>query len=133
ERVPDASGVRAGLLAPFGHRRGGLLALVRRASEWQLDASVDPNFAEYAASAPWYRLGELDGIGGKGVQRFAIGDGRRAVVVMQTHLQTPYPARGHSYEELRRAQIDELLGHARRAGDADAVIVAGDLNVAQED
>lgn len=133
ERVPDAEGVRSGFLSLFGHRRGGLLALVRRDSPWKLEASVKPTFEEYAAAAPWYRLDELDGISGKGFQRFAIGDGSRRVTVLNTHLQAQYPARGNRYERLRMEQIAQLVGDSRKQLDADALLVAGDFNIREEE
>jgi endonuclease/exonuclease/phosphatase family metal-dependent hydrolase len=137
QRVPDAPGVRSGMLGLFGHRRGGLLAFVRRASPWRLDPAVPVAFTEYSQSAPWYRLSEMDGVAGKGVQRFVIGDAGRRVVVLNTHVQAQYPARGNPYDEVRRSQLAELLREARRPmtehAEADAVLVAGDLNVRPEE
>jgi endonuclease/exonuclease/phosphatase family metal-dependent hydrolase len=132
ERVADAERVRSGLLSLFGHRRGGLLALVRRDSPWKLDPA-QPGFEEYAAAAPWYRLDELDGIAGKGVQSFAIGDGARRVMVLNTHLQAQYPARGNRYEDLRMQQITQLLAHVSKEIQADALLVAGDFNTRDEE
>jgi endonuclease/exonuclease/phosphatase family metal-dependent hydrolase len=132
ERVPEAEGVRAGLLAPFGHRRGGLLALVRRDSAWRLEPAK-PTFEEFAAGAPWYRLDELDGIAGKGVQSFALGDGTRRIAVVNTHLQAQYPARGNRYEAERLSQIEQLVAHARKASGADVLLVAGDLNTLEDE
>jgi endonuclease/exonuclease/phosphatase family metal-dependent hydrolase len=132
EPVPDSEGVRSGALSLFGHRRGGLLALVRRDSPWRLDPAPR-GFEEYAVAAPWYRLDELDGIAGKGFQSFAIGDGKRRVVVVNTHLQAQYPARGNRYEDLRLRQIEQLVAYARKGPDADALVVAGDFNTREEE
>ena len=126
ERLPDAAGVRSGLLSLYGHRRGGLLALVRRDSPWKADASVEHRFTEYDASGPWYRVfEERDGIAGKGVQSFGVSDGSTRIAVLHTHLQAQYPER--RYEEVRAAQIGQLLEQARQPG-FDVMLVAGDLN-----
>jgi len=132
EIVADTPAVRGGPFALFGHRRGGLLALVRRAGAWRLDEAIAPDFVAYSSSSPWYQLDQLDGIAGKGIQSFAVTDGGRRVVLLHTHLQTPYPARGERYEEIRRSQLAELLALARRST-GDAVLVAGDLNVREEE
>ncbi len=125
-RVPDPAGVAAGPLSYFGHRRGGLLAMVRRDSPWQLDASVVPQFVEYDAAGPLHRIfDERDGIAGKGIQRFAVGDGDRRVVVLHTHLQARYADR--RYEDVRAAQIRQLLRLVEKPG-GDVVLVAGDFN-----
>jgi endonuclease/exonuclease/phosphatase family metal-dependent hydrolase len=130
--VADTPSVRSGPLALFGHRRGGLLALVRRTGAWRLDESVAPDFVAYSSSSPWHQLDQLDGIAGKGIQSFALTDGARRVVLLHTHLQAEYPARGEPYEEVRRSQLAELLAHARRSS-AEVVLVAGDLNVREEE
>ena len=132
ERVPDGAGVRAGVLSLFGHRRGGLLALVRRDSAWQREP-LAPRFEEFAAAAPWYRLEELDGIAGKGVQSFAIGDGARRVVVLNTHLQAQYPSRGNVYQAERGRQIEQVLAHAASAIHGDVLLVAGDFNTREDE
>lgn len=126
ERVPDPDGVRAGPLAPFGHRRGGLLALVRSDSPWKFDRSVAPQFVEFAAAGPLHRiLDERDGIAGKGIQGFAVSDGSRRVTVLNTHMQAQYP--GRRYEDVRSAQAGQLLGHARQSPGG-VTLVAGDFN-----
>jgi endonuclease/exonuclease/phosphatase family metal-dependent hydrolase len=126
ERLPDAAGVRSGLLSLYGHRRGGLLALVRRDSPWKRDASVEHRFTEYGASGPWYRVfEERDGIAGKGVQGFGLGDGVTRIAVLHTHLQAQYP--GRRYEDVRAAQIGQLLEQTRQPG-FDMTLLAGDLN-----
>ena len=126
EAAPDAEGVRAGPLALFGHRRGGLLALVRRDSPWKIDPAAAPRFTEYEASGSWYRvMSERDGIAGKGFQLFAVGDGAARIAVLHTHLQAQYE--GRDYAEVRRAQIRQLLDHADGAG-AEVTLVAGDFN-----
>jgi endonuclease/exonuclease/phosphatase family metal-dependent hydrolase len=127
ERVPDAGAVK-GL---FGHRRGGLLAFVRRSSAWQVQGQA--SFEEYTASAPWYRLEELDGIAGKGFQGFTVSDGMRRVAVVNTHLQAQYPTRGNPYEAERLQQIRQLLAHAGKDHGAQALLVAGDFNVREEE
>jgi endonuclease/exonuclease/phosphatase family metal-dependent hydrolase len=133
QRVPDPPGVRAGFLGLFGHRRGGLMAFVRRASPWRLDPAVEVAFTEYAETAPWYRLSEMDGVAGKGIQRLALTDGARRVVVLNTHVQAQYPGRGNPYNEVRRSQLDELLAQARAPTGIDAVLVAGDFNVRESE
>jgi endonuclease/exonuclease/phosphatase family metal-dependent hydrolase len=75
----------------------------------------------------------MDGIAGKGVQRFAISDGERQVLVLHTHVQAQYPGRGNGYEELRRAQIGELLAQAREPFRGEMVLVAGDFNVREDE
>jgi endonuclease/exonuclease/phosphatase family metal-dependent hydrolase len=129
DRVPDPPGVRSGFLSAFGHRRGGLLAFVRRESAWRIEPEPAPSLTEYTQSSPWYRYEHLDGVAGKGVQRFAIGDGVRRALVLQTHAQTQYPNSGYVYDEIRRSQIAELLAQARAAPPSDTLIVAGDFNV----
>jgi endonuclease/exonuclease/phosphatase family metal-dependent hydrolase len=130
--VAETAEVRSGPLALFGHRRGGLLALVRRSGPWRLDESLAARFVEYSSSSPWYQLDQLDGIAGKGIQSFAVTDGTRRVVLLHTHLQTPYPARGEAHEEVRRSQLAELLAQARRSS-GEVVLIAGDLNVRAEE
>ena len=131
ERVADAGGVRSGALSAFGHRRGGLVAVVRRASAWQVEGQA--SFEEYTAAAPWYRLEELDGIAGKGFQGFTVTDGMRRVAVVNTHLQAQYPARGNPYEAERLQQIRQLMAYAGKEHAADALLVAGDFNVREEE
>jgi endonuclease/exonuclease/phosphatase family metal-dependent hydrolase len=133
DRVPDAPGVRSGFLGAFGHRRAGLIAFVRRASPWRVEAEPMPALIEYTQSSPWYRYEHLDGVAGKGVQRFTMGDGARRVLVLQTHAQTQYPKGGYSYEAIRRSQIAELLAQAHAAPPSDTVIVAGDFNVREDE
>jgi endonuclease/exonuclease/phosphatase family metal-dependent hydrolase len=127
ERVRDAETV----LRPFGYRRGGLLAFVRRSSAWQLHGEA--SFEQYTAAAPWYRLEELDGIAGKGFQGFTVSDGIRRVAVVNTHLQAQYPARGNPYEAERLQQIRQLVAQAGKDHGAEALLVAGDFNVREEE
>lgn len=133
ERMPDPPGVHAGFLNLFGHRRGGLMAFVRHASAWRVDAAAPVEFSEYSQSAPWYRLSEMDGIAGKGVQRLLLTDGARRVVVLNTHVQAQYPGRGNPYNEVRAAQVGELLAQARKPSAAEAVIVGGDFNLREDE
>lgn len=124
--VADGEGVDAGALSLYGHRRGGLLALVRRDSPWRIDEAVPPQFTEYEVSGPLYRLfSERDAVAGKGIQNFAIGDGEVRVAVLNTHLQSQYGQRW--YTEVRQAQIWQLLEHAN-GRPADVTVVAGDFN-----
>jgi len=126
EAVPDPDGVRAGPLRLFGHRRGGLLALVRRDSPWKLDAAVAQRFTEFASSGPLHRaISERDGIAGKGIQAFVIGDGGTRIAVLHAHMQAQYGRR--DYADVRLAQIRQLLGDAA-AAEADVTLVAGDFN-----
>ena len=126
QRIPDPEGVSAGLLSWYGHRRGGLLALVRRDSPWKPDGSVAPQFTEFSATAPWYRIfSEADTVAGKGTQRFGFGDGRLKVTVLHTHLQARYP--GRTYEDVRLSQIRQLLTQSRQPG-FDLTLVVGDFN-----
>jgi len=114
-----------------GPRRGGLLALVRRSSAWEVHGEA--SFEQYTASAPWYRLEELDGIAGKGFQGFTLADGARRVAVVNTHLQAQYPARGNPYDAERLQQIRQLSAYAAKDHGADALLVAGDFNVREEE
>ena len=124
--VPDPDNVTAGWLGFYGHRRGGLLALVRRDSPWQLDPAVAPRFEEFRATGPWERLlEERDAVAGKGIQGFTVGDGSRRMKVLNTHLQAQYGPR--TYAEVRSAQIGQVLDRAKENG-ADVVLVAGDFN-----
>jgi len=126
EVVPDGEGVRTGPLSLFGHRRGGLLALVRRDSPWKLDAKTAPRFAEFETSGPLSRVGsERDAIAGKGIQAFVIGDGSIRLAVLNTHLQSQYAPR--DYADIRLSQIRQLLGEVEKTG-GDATLVAGDFN-----
>lgn len=114
-----------------GPRRGGLLALVRRSSAWQVHGEA--SFEQYTARAPWYRLEELDGIAGKGFQGFTLADGARRVAVVNTHLQAQYPARGNPYDAERLQQIRQLTAYTAKDHGADALLVAGDFNVREEE
>jgi endonuclease/exonuclease/phosphatase family metal-dependent hydrolase len=114
-----------------GRRRGGLVAFVRRSSAWQ--AQGEASFEQYTAAAPWYRLHQLDGIAGKGFQGFTLADGVQRVAVVNTHLQAQYPASGNRYEAERLQQIRQLAAHAGKDHGADALLVAGDFNVREDE
>ena len=114
-----------------GPGRGGLAAFVRRSSAWQV--AGEASFEQYTASAPWYRLEELDGIAGKGFQGFTLADGLRRIAVVNTHLQAQYPARGNPYDAERLQQIRQLMAYAAKDHGADALLAAGDFNVREEE
>lgn len=114
-----------------GPRGGGLLALVRHSSPWQVHGEA--SFEQYSARAPWYRLEELDGIAGKGFQGFTVSDGARRVAVVNTHLQAQYPARGNRYEAERLQQIRQLMAYVAKDRGGDALLVAGDFNVREDE
>jgi endonuclease/exonuclease/phosphatase family metal-dependent hydrolase len=131
----DAARLECRLAARYepvaGRRRGGLVAFVRRSSAWQ--ARGEASFERYSAAAPWYRLRELDGIAGKGFQGFTLADGARSVAVVNTHLQAQYPARGNPYAAERLQQIRQLVAYAQKDHGADALLVAGDFNVREDE
>lgn len=125
-RVPDDSGVRAGLHGILGVRRGGLLAFVRVGSAWKLEPPGQSSaFTIYESAAPWYKLWELDGVSSKGIQRFALRSGERHLIVINTHLQSQY-GKCREYERVRSEQIGQIV---RESGDSvHVVLVAGDFN-----
>lgn len=109
---------------------GGLVVLVRHASGWVASA---PTFVPYAASAPWYRYREWDGIVKKGVLLLTLARGAATLGVVDTHLQTEYAYLGRDYTEIRREQLAALgrLVHTKFAGRP--VVLGGDFNTAPDE
>lgn len=126
-RIGDGAEVHRGLYGLLGIRRGGLLSFVRADSNWRQEPSGSLSlFTTYDRSAPWYRLSELDGLSHKGIQRFTLTDGRRQLVLINTHLQSQY-GKNRDYEEVRESQIAQLV---RESGASlrQVVVIAGDFN-----
>ena len=105
--------------------RGGLAVLVAPASRWQVS---EVHFETYHASAPWYRIHEGDGIGGKGILAVELRRDGERLLVLNTHLQAEYAQR--RYAAVRRAQLEQLGSYVARAGDVAPILIAGDLNTA---
>lgn len=108
--------------------RGGLLVLVRRGSGWR--AGTERTFTTFAASAPWYRLSEADGISGKGILTTELFNGQRSLLLTATHLQAQYASR--AYRDERRAQLDQLARELG-AGSDRPHLIAGDFNTAADE
>jgi len=108
---------------------GGLAVLVRNASGW---VASQPTFVAYAASAPWYRLFEWDGIAKKGMLMVDLARGSESLAVVDTHLQSQYVRYGRDYTELRRSQLDQLASTLRTFGDR-PIVIGGDFNTAPEE
>jgi len=101
--------------------RGGLVVFIRRGSPWRVDRSA---FEPYVASAPWYRVSEMDGLSGKGILTVQIVSDNSALRVVDTHLQSPYL--GRSYYTERRKQLDELWKSLK--GRKVPTLIGGDFN-----
>ncbi len=124
QRVADDPAVGdtlAGALS--GHRSGGLLAFVRADAEISADAS---QFTRFHDHAPRLRVQEGDGFSGKGFQRIDARIAGRALRLFNTHLQAQYAER--HYDEVRTAQLTQLVAAATERVAGGAVLVAGDLN-----
>ncbi len=117
-----------GCLRPFPC--GGLVVLVRRASGW---VASTPTFVPYAASAPWYRYREWDGIVKKGALLVTLARGDATLGVVTTHLQTDYAYLGRDYTEIRRAQLEQLDRILRATFGEQPVVIGGDFNTAPEE
>lgn len=106
---------------------GGLVVLVRVASGWTASA---PTFVPFDAAAPWYRLGEWDGIAKKGMLLAQLRRGDATLGVVDLHLQTRYPEHGHHYRAIRRRQLEQLAATLDATFAGRPAIVAGDFNTA---
>jgi endonuclease/exonuclease/phosphatase family metal-dependent hydrolase len=134
ERIRDSDVVTSHRGWVFGFRKGGLLAFLNGRSRWKVpDTSL---FKEYAAHAPKWRFWQGDGLSGKGIQRFDLQQPGYRVVVLNTHLQSPYPkekdlfGREDLYPEVRGRQIDELAAYTSKEAAGVIVLVVGDFNTA---
>ena len=132
ERIRDSDVVTSNRGWVFGFRKGGLLAFLNGRSRWKVpDTSL---FKEYAAHAPKWRFWQGDGLSGKGIQRFDLQQPGYRVVVLNTHLQSPYLKekdlfeREDLYPEVRGKQIDELAAYTSKEDAGVTVLVAGDFN-----
>lgn len=130
DRIGDSEMVSSHFLSPFtGFRAGGLLAFVSRESPWV--AKGQSQFEKFNDSASWFRSNERDGMAGKGVQYFLLGNGERNLAVLNAHLQAQYPRFGpdSAHRDIRAGQIAQLHRLAERLHDhATPVLAAGDLN-----
>jgi endonuclease/exonuclease/phosphatase family metal-dependent hydrolase len=106
-----------------GWPRGGLVMFIRLVSGWLISGSA---FRCYNSSAPWYRVTEFDGLGGKGILMAKIASGSSSLIVVDTHLQSQYVGRDYLCE--RRAQIEELSLFFRTEYPNTPVLVGGDFN-----
>lgn len=112
-----------------GHRRGGLLSFVRAGSRWRVDARA--RFQQFQTFAPKLRLNELDGIAGKGFERFDVVDNvsDTQLRMVNTHLQSQYDDR--SYKNIRNAQLQQIEATLKMASSTVVnpnIILAGDFN-----
>jgi len=106
-----------------GWPRGGLVMFVRHGSGWRVLTSA---FQRYEASAPWYRLTEFDGVGGKGILTTTLTSGSLSLAVVDTHLQSQY--KGKPYLCVRSGQIMELSQLLEREYPSTPVLIGGDFN-----
>src|SRR5262249_36253903 len=75
----------------IGFRKSGLLAFRRVDSVWSVSDNRS-SCSPFRVAAPKWRVLEMDCLAGKGFQRLVVqGRGRRLVLV-NTHLQSPYRA-----------------------------------------
>lgn len=102
--------------------RGGLLTLGRR-RRLRLGRA---RFEAYRSSAPWYRLGEGDGLSGKGALAVEVEADDLSLVAVNTHLQAQYGER--RYGDVRRAQLEQLAAFVAAAAAGRPLLLAGDLN-----
>ena len=135
--IADGNKVTDALRYKLGGRKGGLLAFYHRMSQWVVPgATVASSFRQFQARAPWFRLWQADGISGKGIQRIELKQNGYRVVVLNTHLQSPYRndecpyLKNYPYDDVRSKQIGELIVYADNPENIGAaVIAAGDLNI----
>ena len=108
-------------------RQGGLTALLRRDSDWQLSRHAFVAFENEASDALFW---QGDGIADKGIQHLQLRSrkARRAVDVFHTHLQAAYtPSALFDGAAVRRGQLGELERLAR--GVPRPSLAFGDFNL----
>jgi endonuclease/exonuclease/phosphatase family metal-dependent hydrolase len=113
-------------------RAGGLLAFVRRDSEWRV-ADRGVRFERYRTQAARWRVWEGDGLAAKGIQIIPLVHraAGRSIVMAHTHLQAQYEPIRHARP--RGAQLTQLARLAATLGAATPVLAAGDLNTGPDD
>jgi hypothetical protein len=107
---------------------GGLVAAVRRNSEWSIAGSA---FHGFDRSAPAWRVWEGDGFAGKGMQALDCSGPIGRLLLVNTHLQAQYGEQ--RYAGVRREQLAQLLAFAKRTLGSKPVVVAGDLNTSPDE
>jgi endonuclease/exonuclease/phosphatase family metal-dependent hydrolase len=111
-------------------RRGGLLMFIDSRAGWSL---VNVRFTRYSRSAPWWRLSEWDGLGRKGFLQASLRNhDETELTLVVTHLQSQYPNHHRSYDEVRVAQLQQLL-EAIGNDASKRTIIAGDFNTTPDE
>jgi len=112
----------------WGIRRSGLIAFVRRDSDWKVSES---GFQQYVDSAPSWRVWEADGLGRKGIQHVRLSDENATLHLLNTHLQAEYSDE-YPYQDIRRRQLRQFSRWAQELSRAShglaPVLAAGDFN-----
>jgi endonuclease/exonuclease/phosphatase family metal-dependent hydrolase len=117
----------------IGFRKSGLLVFRRADSAWAI-AGDRSSFVPFKAAAAKWRVWEMDGLAGKGFQHLEIQSANRRLIVINTHLQSPYRAdedpfgTARPYEKERRAQITQLADFVDEQDATRVAIVIGDFN-----
>jgi endonuclease/exonuclease/phosphatase family metal-dependent hydrolase len=130
-RVTDDAAIARGGRKWLGVRKGGLLAFRKEMSPWE---AGPPSFLQFKARATWLLFWQADGMAGKGIQRFRVEGLGRKMVVLNTHLQSPYhrdacPLLECPYDAVRSKQIGELTTYVGESENRGATVVAmGDFN-----
>jgi hypothetical protein len=117
-------GVPTKFLLLWRMRKGGLIAYLRKDSDWR---KVSTDFTEFKARPSWWKIWERDAMDDKGVQRIRLrhrGSGAE-LVLLNTHLQ----AYGSEYAKIRRHQVGELFSIGSGVDVDLPVIAGGDFNL----
>jgi endonuclease/exonuclease/phosphatase family metal-dependent hydrolase len=117
----------------MGAPRGGLLGFLRAGGGWA--QSAPPQFHQFTASAPVWKVWEGDGFGGKGILILEVQRGAQRAFVLNTHLQSQYPS--SDYVQVRESQLRELQELVLKLTREEAIaqpeqtvpiVIAGDFN-----
>lgn len=103
---------------------GGLVTFHHCASPWKVERAT---FHPFQSAAPWWRIWEGDGFGGKGIRHLALHTPGGRAAVLHTHVQAQYGKR--TYAGVRARQATQLTRLAAELAAAGAMVLAvGDLN-----